>query len=42
MQLPYMTAVLKGGLRLSPGLWTRMARVSDQRILYHGDKSPQV
>ncbi|MCJ1399409.1 hypothetical protein MMC11_002611 [Xylographa trunciseda] len=42
MQLPYLTAVLKEGLRLSPGLGTRMARISDQRILYQESKSPQV
>jgi cytochrome P450 len=40
-QLPYLTAVLKEGLRLTPGIGTRMARVSDQSLLYNGDKSPK-
>ena len=42
MQLPYLTAVLKEGLRLSPGLGTRMARLTDQCIQYQSSKSSQV
>jgi cytochrome P450 len=41
MQLPYLTAVLKEGLRLSPGLGTRMARLSNKHINYQGSKSPK-
>lgn len=35
-QLPYLTAVLREGLRLSPGIATRMARVApDQTLAYN-------
>lgn len=35
MQLPYLTAVLMEGLRLSPALATRLARISpDQDLIY--------
>lgn len=33
-QLPYLTAVLKEGLRLSPGVATRMARRTDHDLTY--------
>ncbi|KAI0173705.1 cytochrome P450 [Hypoxylon sp. FL1284] len=33
-QLPYLTAVLMEGLRLSPGIATRAARVTDKDLLY--------
>ncbi|KAK2592328.1 hypothetical protein QQS21_009986 [Conoideocrella luteorostrata] len=34
-QLPYLTAVLMEGLRLSPGIATRMARVAPKQILVY-------
>jgi cytochrome P450 len=34
-QLPYLTSVLKEGLRLSPGIATRMARISPDRSLFY-------
>ncbi|KAF2280231.1 cytochrome P450 [Westerdykella ornata] len=34
-QLPYLTAVLMEGLRLSPGLATRMARIAPDRSIYY-------
>lgn len=36
-RLPYLTSVLMEGLRLSPALATRMARVSPDRILRYGN-----
>ncbi|KAF2821517.1 trichodiene oxygenase [Ophiobolus disseminans] len=33
-QLPYLTAVITEGLRLSPAIATRMARVSDRALVY--------
>ncbi|KAL9094343.1 MAG: hypothetical protein Q9165_003484 [Trypethelium subeluteriae] len=41
-QLPYLTSVLKEGLRLSPGLGTRMGRVTNRPIEYNGDKTSKV
>ncbi|KAK2768536.1 hypothetical protein FQN54_000392 [Arachnomyces sp. PD_36] len=35
-QLPYLTAVITEGLRLSPGLATRMARIAPDRELVYG------
>lgn len=37
-QLPYLTAVLKEGLRLSPAISARMARVAPDRDLFYGDR----
>ncbi|KAK7937318.1 cytochrome P450 [Apiospora aurea] len=37
-QLPYLTGVLHEGLRLSPGLASRMARVAPDRDLFYGDR----
>ncbi|RYP91000.1 hypothetical protein DL770_002916 [Monosporascus sp. CRB-9-2] len=34
-QLPYLTAVLMEGLRLSPGIATRAARVTDKDLFYN-------
>lgn len=34
-QLPYLTSVLKEGLRLSPAIATRMARVAPDRSLFY-------
>lgn len=39
-QLPYLTAVIMEGLRLSPGLATRLARVSDKELIYKNWKIP--
>ncbi|KAK2601850.1 hypothetical protein QQS21_004633 [Conoideocrella luteorostrata] len=36
-QLPYLTAVLMEGLRLSPGIATRMARVAPNQILMYNN-----
>lgn len=36
-QLPYLTAVLMEGLRLSPGLASRMARIALDRDLIYGE-----
>lgn len=36
-QLPYLTAVLKEGLRLSPAVATRSARVAPDRDLFYND-----
>ena len=36
-QLPYLTAVIMEGLRLSPGIATRMARITPDRVLVYGD-----
>lgn len=33
-QLPYLTAVLKEGLRLSPGISSRAARITDKDLSY--------
>lgn len=37
-QLPYLTAVLMEGLRLSPGLATRMARVAPDRDIFYNER----
>lgn len=37
-RLPYLTAVITEGLRLSPGLATRLARVAPDRELVYDDK----
>ncbi|KAK8091583.1 cytochrome P450 [Apiospora hydei] len=37
-QLPYLTGVLHEGLRLSPGLASRMARVAPDRDLFYGER----
>lgn len=34
-QLPYLTAVLTEGLRLSPGISTRAARITDKDLFYN-------
>ncbi|KAF3003834.1 hypothetical protein E8E14_003148 [Neopestalotiopsis sp. 37M] len=34
-QLPYFTAVIKEGLRLSPGIASRMARITDRDLIYN-------
>ncbi|KAI0406754.1 trichodiene oxygenase [Xylaria palmicola] len=39
-QLPYLTAVLIEGLRLSPGIGTRAARVTDKELLYNNWRVP--
>lgn len=36
-QLPYLTSTIMEGLRLSPGLATRMARIAPDRDLYYRD-----
>ena len=36
-QLPYLTAVLMEGLRLTPGIATRMARVAPDRTVTYGE-----
>ncbi|KAL2180582.1 cytochrome P450 [Thermothelomyces heterothallicus CBS 202.75] len=36
-RLPYLTAVLMEGLRLSPGIGTRSARISDKDLFYGDD-----
>jgi cytochrome P450 len=36
-QLPYLTGVIMEGLRLSPGLATRMARIAPDRALAYGE-----
>ncbi|KAK7995695.1 hypothetical protein PG990_014468 [Apiospora arundinis] len=38
-RLPYLTGVIKEGLRLTPGIVTRMQRVSEQPLTYH-EKTP--
>lgn len=35
-QLPYLTSVLMEGMRLSPAIATRMARVTDKDLVYGG------
>lgn len=35
-QLPFLTGVIREGLRLSPGLATRLARVAPDRDLFYG------
>lgn len=35
-QLPYLTSIIREGLRLSPGLATRLARVAPDRDLAYG------
>jgi cytochrome P450 len=37
-QLPYLTAVVMEGLRLSPALFTRMGRIAPDRELIYADK----
>lgn len=37
-RLPYLTAVIMEGLRLSPGLATRLARIAPDRELVYDDK----
>ncbi|SPO04666.1 related to cytochrome P450 CYP3/CYP5/CYP6/CYP9 subfamilies [Cephalotrichum gorgonifer] len=37
-QLPYLTACVMEGLRLSPAIATRMARVAPDRDLFYGDQ----
>ncbi|KAK5626525.1 hypothetical protein RRF57_002240 [Xylaria bambusicola] len=39
-QLPYLTAVLMEGLRLSPGIGTRAARVTDKELAYENWRIP--
>lgn len=39
-QLPYLTAVLTEGLRLSPAIGTRAARVADRDLFYRGRRIP--
>lgn len=39
-QLPYLTAVLMEGLRLSPGVGSRTPRVSDKDLFYDGWRIP--
>ncbi len=34
-QLPFLTSVLKEGMRLSPGISTRAARVTDKDLFYN-------
>lgn len=36
-QLPYLTAVIMEGLRLSPAIGSRMARISPDRDIIYGD-----
>ncbi|KAI0869644.1 trichodiene oxygenase [Hypoxylon argillaceum] len=36
-KLPYLTATLMEGLRLSPGIATRMTRIAPDRDLFYGD-----
>lgn len=38
-QLPYLTGIIREGLRLSPGLATRLARVAPDRDLTYGQWS---
>lgn len=38
-QLPYLTGIVREGLRLSPGLATRLARVAPDRDLTYGQWS---
>ncbi|RYP19935.1 hypothetical protein DL765_003083 [Monosporascus sp. GIB2] len=37
-QLPYLTGVLMEGLRLSPAIASRMARIAPDRDLYYGER----
>ncbi|KAI4601987.1 hypothetical protein KJ359_010853 [Pestalotiopsis sp. 9143b] len=39
-QLPYLTAIIKEGLRLSPGISSRMARITDQDLFYNNWRIP--
>ncbi|KAI1129410.1 cytochrome P450 [Nemania abortiva] len=39
-RLPYLTAVLTEGLRLSPGIGTRAARVTDKDLFYNNWRIP--
>jgi cytochrome P450 len=40
-QLPYLTSTIKEGLRLSPGIATRMARIApDRDLFYNGWRIP--
>lgn len=39
-QLPYLTAVLMEGLRLSPGVGSRAARITDQDLFYEHWRIP--
>ncbi|KAI0394396.1 trichodiene oxygenase [Xylariaceae sp. FL0594] len=39
-QFPYLTAVIKEGLRLSPGIGSRAARVTDKEIVYETWRIP--
>lgn len=39
-QLPYLTAVLTSGLRMSPGVASRAPRVSDKDLFYGGWRIP--
>lgn len=36
-QLPYLTSVIMEGMRLSPAIGTRMARIAPDRDLFYGD-----
>ena len=38
-RLPYLTAIIKEGLRMSPGLATRMARIAPDREIQYGSWS---
>src|ERR1700753_1734648 len=38
-RLPYLTAVVKEGLRMSPGIATRMARIAPDREIHYGSYS---
>ncbi len=38
-RLPYLTAVVKEGLRMSPGIATRMARIAPDREIMYGSYS---
>ncbi|KAI0168052.1 trichodiene oxygenase [Pestalotiopsis sp. NC0098] len=39
-QLPYLTSIIKEGLRLSPGISSRMARITDQDLFYNNWRIP--
>ncbi|ETS86527.1 hypothetical protein PFICI_00355 [Pestalotiopsis fici W106-1] len=39
-QLPYLTATIKEGLRLSPGIASRMARITNQELYYNNWRIP--
>lgn len=36
-QLPYLTSVIMEGMRMSPGIGSRLARIAPDRDLFYGD-----